>query len=567
MEFTSPPRLGIKPAKEKASFFDSDDDPFASPPPLGEIRNAPGPRNAARSIADDVEIYDDSENNLFVSNVPKKTTKSRNPPDTAAGWDPISSSAPLPTAPVSRLTKPHKPIQRSYSEIITLDDSDDGPAPHAESSEDEFPDITKLDVPNPLTLASQRQDSARPRPRPQTSTKPRAPPTAPSKTPAAKKRTSEEVAREKEEKAAARVAREAEAERKKKEKAREKEEKALERQRASALAEVNKLRTDKKISTPEMIVDLPDTLKASTKLQAETLLKDLDVQADSWSSPVDNVVRWRRKVRCRYNEELGHWEPIPMRIEKENYAMVIVTAAEFVQRALATDGADLESHVLSMRREFPNHDFIYLIEGLTPWMRKNHNLRNQQFVSAVRSGLPEEQPPSSTQQRRRKAAAAPAEYVDEALIEDALLQLQVLHGALIHHVAAPIETARWIAVFTQHISTVPYRRQREESNAAAAAFCMEAGQVRTGDGTRDTYVRMLQEIGRVTAPIAYGIAAEFGSVTKLVRGLEEEGPLRLEGVRKCANKDGAVSDRAVGQAVSRRVYKIFTGRDAASTEV
>ena len=281
---------------------------------------------------------------------------------------------------------------------------------------------------------------------------------------------------------------------------------------------------------------------------------------------MENVVRWRRKVRCRYNDELGHWEPIPMRVEQEKYAMVIVTAVEFVQRVLATDGANLEAHVVSMQREFANHDIIYLIEGLVPWMRKNHNLRNRQFVSAVRGSQPEEQPPTSTQ-RRRKPPAAPAEYVDEDLIEDALLQLQVLHGVLIHHVSAPVETARWIAVFTQHISTVPYRRQREESNAAAAAFCMEAGQVRTGDGTRDTYVKMLQEIGRVTAPIAYGIAAEFGSVSKLVRGLEEEGPLRLERVRKSANKDGAVSDRAVGQAVSRRVCKIFTGRDAGSTEV
>ena len=205
-----------------------------------------------------------------------------------------------------------------------------------------------------------------------------------------------------------------------------------------------------------------------------------------------------------------------MRIEKENYAMVIMTAAEFVQRAITTDGADIEAHVLSMRREFANHDLIYLIEGLTPWIRKNRNNRNRQFVSAVQSTMPEEQPPSSTQQRRRKTPKAPEEYVDEDIIEDALLQLQVLHGVLIHHVSAPIETARWIAVFTQHISTVPYRRQREESNAAAAAFCMEAGQVRTGDGTKDTYVKMLQEIGRVTAPIAYGIAAEFDSVTKLV---------------------------------------------------
>lgn len=96
---------------------------------------------------------------------------------------------------------------------------------------------------------------------------------------------------------------------------------------------------------------------------------------------------------------------------------------------------------------------------------------------------------------------------------------------------------------------------------------MESGQVKTGEDAKDTYVRMLQEIVRVTAPIAYGIAAEFGTVSRLVRGLEERGPTLLEGVKKSANKDGAFSDRMVGQAVSRRMYKVFTGVDETSTDV
>jgi len=49
--------------------------------------------------------------------------------------------------------------------------------------------------------------------------------------------------------------------------------------------------------------------------------------------------------------------------------------------------------------------------------------------------------------------------------------------------------------------------------------------------------------------------------------LEEGGPSRLEGVRKCINKDGQASDRTIGQAVSKRLYKVFTGRDETSTEV
>jgi crossover junction endonuclease EME1 len=218
---------------------------------------------------------------------------------------------------------------------------------------------------------------------------------------------------------------------------------------------------------------------------------------------------------------------------------------------------------------------IYLIEGLSAFMRKIRNARNRQFTSAVRDGLcgNEDSTSASTGNqhgqpaRAKRAAQAPTENVDEDTVEDALLNLQVLHGVLIHHTNAPVETAQWIAVFTQNISTIPYKRQKEQDNDASAAFCMDAGQVRTGDGAYDTYVRMLQEIVRVTAPMAYGIANEFPSVTKLVRGMEEGGPLRLEDVRKSANRDGALSDRNIGQAISRRIHKIFTGRDETSTDV
>jgi crossover junction endonuclease EME1 len=451
--------------------------------------------------------------------------------------------------------------------VITLDDDSDNDCIAEKASDDEFPDITNL-------ATSKHRFNSLPRlPAVSTTAKPpRKPKPAGTKAKSAEPaKSAVEKAKEKEEKTAAR---EAEKERKRLEKERAKEERVQEKARAAALAEVNKIRTDKKVATPEMIVDLPTTLDESVKLQAATLLRDLDVHSAAWPSPVENVVKWRRKVSSQYNSDLGHWEPVPERIERENYAMVVVPAAHFVSLVLGDETANLESHVLRMKCHFPNDTIIYLIEGLTLWLRKNRNVRNRQFVSAVHSGLEptddndQQQPPSNTQQpqqQRKRKTATSQTYIDEDTIETSLLQLQVLHGVLIHHTTIPLETARWIAVFTQHISTVPYRRQRDAANDAG--FCMETGQVRTGDGPRDTYVRMLQEIGRVTAPIAYGIAAEFGSVPALVRGLEDGGPLRLEKVRKSVNKDGEVSDRAVGQAVSRRVHKIFLGRDEASTDI
>jgi crossover junction endonuclease EME1 len=116
------------------------------------------------------------------------------------------------------------------------------------------------------------------------------------------------------------------------------------------------------------------------------------------------------------------------------------------------------------------------------------------------------------------------------------------------------------------ISTIPYRRAKDASSASAG-FCADSGQVRTGDGPKDTYIRMMQEITRVTAPMAYGIAAAYPTAAELVKGLEENGPLALEDCKKGSNRDGALTNQRIGQAVSKRLHKIFTGRDPTSTDI
>lgn len=96
---------------------------------------------------------------------------------------------------------------------------------------------------------------------------------------------------------------------------------------------------------------------------------------------------------------------------------------------------------------------------------------------------------------------------------------------------------------------------------------MESGQVKTGVDVPDTFIKMLQEVNRVTAPIAYGIAAEYPSASSLVHGFEKEGKDMLQGLRKRANREGAFVDREVGKKISRRLWNIFMGRDEGSTDI
>lgn len=343
----------------------------------------------------------------------------------------------------------------------------------------------------------------------------------------------------------------------------EREERARDKLIAADLAKVNTLKTDKKKSTPEMIVLFHSDLDAKLREQSQKFLRKLDVECKEWAEAglsVGNYVRWNRKVEAMYNEELDLWEPVTKRIEEEKHILVYMPAQEFVDLAISTGTETLDTRIARLQARFHGYKIIYLIEGLHKWQQKNKTTRNRAFVSAVRGEL-EKNPTGFSTGRKGKSAS---EYIDDDAIEDALLRLQIIHKALIHHTTALVESAEWISIFTQHISTIPYRRQRMNLDTA---FCMESGQVRTGEDAKDTYAKMLCEIGRLTAPVAWGIQAEYPSVSKLVKGLEDEGKEALKDVKKSANKDGAFTDRTVGKALSKRVWSVFLGRDPGSTDV
>ncbi|KAI1821200.1 ERCC4 domain-containing protein [Xylaria intraflava] len=465
-----------------------------------------------------------------------------------AAWDPISSSAHESHDIQDLLSSPAAGGANLHSPPSILIDGDSG-----SDDSDDLPDLGEVDF-SKIRARKRSSNSSRFTARTSGQNTRRV------------AQSTEEKEREKKQRLAAKeaekkqklAAKEAEKAQKRVEKERAKEERALQK----ALIDVNKTRTDKNVSVSEMIVDVPASINPFLKVQIEAVLDDIGAERNTWASTVEHVVKWRRKVTSQFNKDKRIFEPTPMHIEDEDHVMVIIRASEFVKFMLGEEGRDLETHVLQMTTKFPNAKLIYLIEGLTTWMRKNRNLLNRQFASAVRNfgaAKSELSPP------RRRNNNEHQEYVDEDRIEDALLSLQVVHGTLIHHTNVPIETAQWVGVFTRHIGTIPYRKARDAN--ADAGFCMEAGQVRTGDGLKDTYIQMLQKITRVTPPIAYGIAAKYESVTKLIRGFEEEGPLALAECYRGANKDGSLTDRTIGPALSKRVYKIFMGRDPTSTDV
>lgn len=283
----------------------------------------------------------------------------------------------------------------------------------------------------------------------------------PTKTSRKPKLTDEEKAtkaREKEtEKELRKKEKEKEKDKEKEKKRLEKEEKAKEKRIAAEIAEVNKSKLDKKDSTPEMIVHLPASINGqSVDTQIRQFLNNLGVDATLYQSPIPNVIRWRRKLKAKWNAELDHWEPLEhMQIQNERHVLCIMSAKEFVAlAAVQHEEQDVETHVAKLKSAYENCIPIYLIEGLQSWMRKNRTAENRAYQAKVLNQVQAGEASAGTHSRRKQPVL---DIVDEDMIEDALLRLQVMNGCLIHHTMTSVETAEWVANFTQHISTIPYR--------------------------------------------------------------------------------------------------------------
>ena len=243
-----------------------------------------------------------------------------------------------------------------------------------------------------------------------------------------------------------------------------KEEKARQKRLDAALAEVNKSKLDKKVTGPEMIVDLPASINGQqVDIQIRDFLKNLNIDVTLYQSPVPHMIKWRRKVKSRFNEKKGHWEIVqPMVIEDEKYILCLMDAKEFVALASGApqhDVSNVDAHVAKVKKQFEGCKPIYLIEGLNVWMRKNKTMLNRAYRTAVLGEMNERQDPTSeisqsSSSRRKKDVH---KHVDEDVVEDALLQLQVTHGCLVHHTTTTVESAKWVAVFTQQISMIPSR--------------------------------------------------------------------------------------------------------------
>lgn len=357
-----------------------------------------------------------------------------------------------------------------------------------------------------------------------------------------------------EDREAVKARKQAEKDIKKEQKRIEKELKIAEKRKLQGIAAVNVLKKSKKDSTPEMIVRVCASFTGSAlDTHLSNFMEALGCSISSCTMPVTGSITFCRRQAAEFDTDKGYWVPLSQeRIIDEDSHLLVLKASEFLKVVQKEDGLPMQ--IASIRRARPiTTKIFYLIEGLTALIRKSATQKNRAYQAAVRAaGISSGD--SSVVSRPRIAGD---KIVDEDAIEDALLDLQLIHNCFIVHTTSPADTAEQISILTSDLSTVPYRSER---SSRSTQFCTETGQIKTGTDTRDTFEKMLQSITRVTPQIAQAIASRYTGIRELSRAIQQ-GPRELENIRKEQNVDGRVTGGVLGAATARNVFKALVPSD------
>ena len=240
-------------------------------------------------------------------------------------------------------------------------------------------------------------------------------------------------------------------------------EKKKDKEEALELAAANRARWDKSISITEMAVDLPASIDGKEIGKAiRAALKSSNIEASTYNSILPDIIRFRRKVSSRFNEELGYWEPAPESVNVEKQVVCLISGQHLLSMAIAADADEgLDAYVGMVRAKYPDFRVTCLVEGLDQVVKDARKASSRAYEASVRrQGQPSaaEGDTSRAQTGTLQKQLAPDEI--KGKVDEALLELQVAHWCLIHQTETPADTADFVATLTEQMSTIPYKSVR-----------------------------------------------------------------------------------------------------------
>ncbi|KAF9940289.1 Mitochondrial ATPase complex subunit atp10 [Modicella reniformis] len=277
----------------------------------------------------------------------------------------------------------------------------------------------------------------------------------------------------------------------------------------------------------------------------------VDMNSTDDSCLLRDMMFWCRIIRHRYDEDQDPFIPITEKeVELEAFSLIYITArtlANMIQQdnlksRLATLKRDMRLRKNKERLKMsskPQHNamqlkedrglrqrVIFLIVGLETLFRELKKVTTRKFQQAVLASMNHE----PTQDNTLRATDVEGELtVDQVRIEQEMLWLQLEQDCLIIHSNDDEESAQAVISLTEQIGLRPFK----ESRKTGLNVCVES--IKSGTDAKDTWIKCLQEIQKVTLIVAKSIEQEYPSLRSLYEGYREcsnvyEAQLMLEDV-------------------------------------
>ncbi|KAI8585684.1 hypothetical protein BDZ88DRAFT_510408 [Geranomyces variabilis] len=380
------------------------------------------------------------------------------------------------------------------------------------------------------------------------------------------------------------------------EKARETEEKKLAKQRETAARKaarsVNTIRT-KTDCVKEMLVAIPqafaspaerDLLVASLReLGAKAELVDTGGSNDRGGGGGGGArppLVWRRQVEREWDDAADVWRACAARVEDEAYVLLRMTGPDVCAAVSGGNGdAPFVAFHERVQAQHVGKTIVYLLEGVKTYLKRRAKGGRgaAQDDGGDKDDTEEDVPAPTTGRKRRVPAAASttAGPLTPATLDAHLVGLQLstsLHppDKLRTHPPPRVHLSRnfresldWIGSFTDQLSLAPELAHRSET-----AWRMTFGDnIRSGDGAKDTFRRMLMMVNGVTEVRANAVVTAWGSLRRLIKEFEtlgaKNGRTLLATLQVNSGTAANPNVRNLGPAVARRIHDVFMETDPA----
>lgn len=178
-------------------------------------------------------------------------------------------------------------------------------------------------------------------------------------------------------------------------------------------------------------------------------MKKSECEFNEWSSPIPNLIFWKRKVVAEYDEKLGYFVPIPEVIRPEQHVLIYMKASELLE--IESDSS-MDELIQRLMKEFPKSKILFMIESIDALLKKIKNDRNRRYADVIRANIEL----NNLEKNNLETILMPSEEIDEK-IENMMLRLQLVHNTFIVNTSSVENSAEWIYVLTGDISTIPYK--------------------------------------------------------------------------------------------------------------